>query len=193
MSDNINSIDLDQSIWCLCNTNLPSLYRLLLHFSYVYTTCNRCFNSRYQYKYRRYVYEYADLNDDTYLGVSPNEDLDDIVIQIKNNIKNNIKKNPKVLYTKVMNETPLELIIKLDTILEEEDHEPYLKFRHHCKIRGNQHTLYDIQKFAKFEYLKYELVKTVAFRYIKNSNHIGHNAELLQIPLHIWEYIFTFM
>ena len=44
-----------------------------------------------------------------------------------------------------------------------------------------------------YEYLKYELVKTVAFRYIKNSNHIGNHATLYQLPYELWEHIFSFI
>ena len=53
--------------------------------------------------------------------------------------------------------------------------------------------LHKIKNDLRQEYIKYELVKKVAVRYIKNSNHIGTDASLLQLPLHIWEYIFTFI
>jgi hypothetical protein len=188
-SDNLDYHDdcIETYNWCICNTNLPSLYRLLLHFSYVYTSCNKCFHSRYEYQHRKHIYEYAD-EDKVKLDLE-NKDIDEVDIQIKNIIK----KNAKILYIKFINITPLEFIDKLDKILEEEDNEPYLKYRHHCEIRRNQHYLYEILIFAKFEYLKYELVKKVAFRYIRNSNHVGNNATLFQLPLEIWEYIFTFI
>ena len=178
---------LDSTTWCMCNSNLPSLYRLILHFSYIYTDCDTCFKSRYKYKYRKHIYEYDDEDKDK-LELE-NEDEDEIIIQIKNLIK----KNPKVVSMKFLDFTPIEFIKKLDSILDVEDTFPFLKYREHSEIRLNQHYLYDILKIAKFEYLSYELVKAVAFRYIKNSNHIGNSAELLQLPLHIWEYIFTFI
>ena len=74
-----------------------------------------------------------------------------------------------------------------------EDTQPFLKYREHGEIRKNQHKLYEILKFAKFEYLKCELIKRTAYRYIKNSNHIGNNAELFQLPLQVWNYMFTFI
>jgi hypothetical protein len=178
---------LDSTTWCMCNFNLPSLYRLILHFSYIYTTCDTCSTSRYKYKYRKHIYEYAD--EDKHKLELENEDEDEIMIQIKNLIK----KNPKVVSMKVLGFTLIEFISKLDAILDVEDTYEYLKYREHCEIRCNQHHLYDILKISNFEYLNYELVKSVAFRYIKNSNHIGNRGELLQLPLHIWEYIFTFM
>jgi hypothetical protein len=182
-------IYLDKEKWCVCNPNLPSLYRLLLHFSYVYTTCDTCHTVKYKYKHRRYIYENEDLQDHTYSGELENEDLEDIILQIKNSIK----QNPKVLFIKVMDLTPLELITRLNTILEEEHNDPFLKYMYHCQIRMNQCDLDHIQKFAKFEYLKYELVTTVAYRYIQNSNHIGNNGKLFQLPYELWEHIFTFI
>ena len=52
-----------------------------------------------------------------------------------------------------------------------------------------------IKKLIEFEYIKHELVKHVAFRYIKNSNYIGitNNDKQRQLPLEIWEYIFTYI
>ena len=178
---------IDGTIWCVCNTNLPSLYRLILHFSYIYTDCDKCFNSRYQYRNRKHIYEYAD--EDKYKLNIENEDDEEIVIQIKNSIK----RNPKIVSMTIMNITLLELIDTLDDILEVEDKHPFLKHREHCEIRCNQHILSEIKKYAKIEYLNYELFKNVAFRYIKNSNHIGTDDTHLQLPLHIWKYIFTFM
>ena len=166
---------LDNSIWCMCNTNLPSVYRLLLHFSSIYNDCEECSTSRYNYKYRRHIYEYDD-EDKCKLKVE-NEDSEEIEIQIKNIIK----KNPKILFEKVMNFTPLELIDILDKILDIEDTHPFLKYREHSKIRANQYTLYNIKKYANFEYLKYEIVKTVKSKYIEKSNHIGIDATELQL------------
>lgn len=178
---------LDDSSWCICNTNLPSLYRLLLHYSYIYTDCEKCSSSRYYYKYRRHVYEYDD--EDKCKSKLENEDSEEIKIQIKNIIK----KNPKILFKKVNNFTPLEFIDKLDNILDVEDTHPFLKCREHGKIRANQHSLYKIKQYANFEYLKYQIVKTVAFKYIKQSNHIGIDATRLQLPNEIWDYISTFV
>lgn len=177
----------DSSRWCICNTNLPSLHRLLLHFSYIYTDCDKCFNSRYEYRYRKHIYEYAD-EDKNKLKLE-NEDHEEIIIQIKNIIK----KNPKIVYMKIMDITLLELINILDNILELETIYPFLKHREYCEIRCNQDSLHEIKKYGEFEYLKYELVKKVAFRFIKNSNHIGTDASLLQLPLHIWDEIFAFI
>ena len=161
---------LDNTIWCICNTTLPSLYRLLLHFSHIYNDCEECASSRYHYKYRRHVYEYDD--EDKYKSKLENEDSEEIIIQIKNIIK----KNPKMLKIKIIDMTPIELIIRLDKILDIEDTHPFLKHREHGKIRTNQHTLYEIKKYCEFEYLKYELVKTVELKYIKNSKHIGNDG-----------------
>ena len=35
--------------------------------------------------------------------------------------------------------------------------------------------------------------KKKVFRYIKNSNHIGNDTSLFQLPYEIWEHIFTFI
>ena len=178
---------LDIDVWCICNHNLPSLYRLLLHFSYIYIDCEKCFIYRYEYKYRKHIYDDED-EDKKQLDLE-NEDEEEILIQIKNIIKI----NPKILYIKFLDFTPIEFINKLDTILDVEDTHPFLKYREHGEIRKNQHKLYEILKFAKFEYLKCELIKSTSYRYIKNSNHIGNNAELFQLPLQVWNYIFTFL
>jgi hypothetical protein len=108
-------------------------------------------------------------------------------------IKNIIKKNPEILKIKFMNMTPLEFINRLVKILDIETTDPYLKHRVYTEIRANQYYLYEIKKYGEFEYLKYELVKTVAFKYIKNANHIGIDGSLLQLPYEIWEHIFTFI
>ena len=175
------------SNWCICNTKLPSLYRLVLHFSYIYTECDKCSYSRYKYKYRKHIYDDED-EDKKQLDLE-NEDEEEILIQIKNIIKI----NPKILYIKFLDFTPIEFINRLDNILDVEDIHPFLKHREHCKIRKNQYNLYEILKFAKFEYLKCELIKSTSYRYIKNSNHIGNNAELFQLPLQVWNYMFTFL
>lgn len=176
-----------QDVWCICNTKLPSLYRLILHFSYIYDNCQECSEFKYNYRCRKHIYEYDDEDKDK-LNLE-NEDSEEVEIQIKNIIK----KNPKLLYIKFMNFTPLELINKLDKILDIEDTHPFLKYREHCQIRANQHCLYEIKKYAEFEYLKYELYKNIAFRDIQKLNNVGHNASLLQLPLRIWKYIFTFI
>ena len=71
---------------------------------------NKCFHSRYEYQHRKHIYEYADEDKDKL--DAENTDIDEINIQIKNIIK----KNPKILFRKVANITPLELINKLDDI-----------------------------------------------------------------------------
>ena len=184
---NPNNEYLDIEIWCICNHTLPTIHRLLLHFSYIYNDCDICFGSRNEYKYRKHIYEEED-EDKIKLNLE-NEDDEEIIIQIKNIIK----KNPKILYIKFLDFTPIEFINRLDNILDVEDTHPFLKYREHCKIRKNQHNLYEILKFAKFEYLTNELIKNSAYRYIKNSNHIGNNAELFQLPLQVWNYMFTFL
>ena len=177
----------DDNSLCICNPKNTVLDTHLLHFSYIYIDCEKCFIYRYEYKYRKHIYDDED-EDKKQLDLE-NEDEEEILIQIKNIIKI----NPKILYIKFLDFTPIEFINKLDTILDVEDTHPFLKYREHGEIRKNQHKLYEILKFAKFEYLKCELIKSTSYRYIKNSNHIGNNAELFQLPLQVWNYMFTFL
>ena len=158
---------LDEDLWCTCNCSVPLLYRLILEFSYLYETCREC-NPDY-------------TTDETI-------DYKEILMQIKNIIR----KNPNVLTTKMMDMTPMDFINRLDKILDKEDTHPFLKYREHAQIRANQHSLYTIKKFIIIEYPQEQLEKKFAFRYIKNSNHIGNDETLLQLPLEMWEYIFTF-
>ena len=164
-----DDVYLDETIWCVCNTTLPLLYRLILYFSYLYDKCCDC----------RHI-EIVDIVD-----MLENKD---IILKIKNIIK----KNLKILQIKFMNMSPLEFVNRLVKILNIETEYPYLKHRVYAQIRANQYYLYQIENFINIEYPKYLLEKNFAFIYIKNSNHIGNNAMLLQLPLEIWEYIFTF-
>ena len=50
-----------------------------------------------------------------------------------------------------------------------------------------------IEDYIELEYFKYDLRKSVAFRYIKNSNYIGNNSSQFQLPMEMWEHIFTFI
>lgn len=168
--------------WCVCNNTLPTLYRLLLHFSYLYKTCRECRMIRYKYE-NRYKYE------DKYFENPELIDNQEISIQIKNIIK----KNTKIIHAKFMNMTPVEFIIRLYKCVHVEDIDPFLKHRNHQKIRCSQHYLSEINKFINIQYKVYELEKSFAFIYIKHSNHIGNDAKQKQLPLEIWKYIFTFM
>ena len=170
-SDYLYSDDvyLDETIWCVCNTTLPVLYRLILYFSYLYDKCGECCRLK--------IVDIVDMLENK-----------DILLKIKNIIK----KNPKILQIKFMNMSLLEFVNRLVKILDIETTAPYLKHRVYAQIRANQHYLYKIEKFINIEYPKYLLEKSFAFIYIKNSHHIGNNAILLQLPLEIWEYIFTF-
>jgi len=164
-----DDVYLDDNIWCICNTTLPLLYRLILYFSYLYDKCGEC--CRYK------IVDIIDMLENK-----------DILLKIKNIIK----KNLKILQIKFMDMTPLEFINRLYKILDIETTQPYLKHRVYAQIRANQHYLYKIEKYINIEHPKYLLEKNFAFIYIKNSNHIGNNAMLLQLPLEMWEYIFTF-
>ena len=73
-----------------------------------------------------------------------------------------------------MNAYPLDLIIHLQEILEVHSNYSYniRSFRH---IHSNIKYLGKIKKLIEFEYIKHELVKQ------------------MQLPLEIWEHIFTYI
>jgi len=170
----------DDNILCICNPKNTVLDTHLLHFSYIYVYCIACQHLipsthddedyEYEYLYEFNKYEYIQ-------------------------IKNLLTQNPDIIYEKnYMNAYPLDLINHLQEILEDHSNYSYntKSFRH---IHSNIKYLGKIKKLIEFEYIKHELVKHVAFRYIKNSNYIGitNNDKQRQLPLEIWEYIFTYI
>ena len=160
---------------CYCNPKNTELDILILSFSYLLTDCNKCLrNYRYDCNYNESDDEFDGNNKGTY-----------------QEFKELIKQKPELVFIKNnFGLYPLELVDLIDQSFFECYHSypkmcgfAAVSFTFLCKIRND---LWN-------EYLKAELVKSVALRYIKNSNHIGNNAKLLQLPMEIWEHIFTFI
>ena len=161
---------------CHCNPKNSELYKLLLCFSDLYTDCNLCNN------YLINDTEEHDANESNFNTVEAYKEIKRL-IQLKPEVI--FKKNYIGLY-------PLEFINLLYKILR-------LKHDGNDNGHGTRYALTikehldKIRENIELEYFKYDLSKSVAFRYIKNSNHIGNNANLFQLPYEIWEHIFTFI
>lgn len=177
--ENINdytedNIDISRDVICYCNPKNTKLDELILCFSYLLTDCKKCFIDYGNYSDCEFDYEFDGNNKGTY-----------------DKFKNLIKQDPKLVFTKNnFGLYPLELVELL--------FQTYIYcYTSYDNIKGfAQISLTYLRKIKNdllYEYLKYELVKNVAFRYIKNSNHIGNNSKLLQLPYEIWEHIFTFI
>jgi hypothetical protein len=166
--------DMPKDEICYCNPKNTKLDELILCFSYLLTDCKKCFIDYGNYSDCEFEYEFDGNNKGTY-----------------NECKTLIKKYPELVFTKNnFGLYPLELVELL--------FQTYIYCYHsYDNIKGfAQISLTYLRKIKNdllYEYLKYELVKNVAFRYIKNSNHIGNNATLLQLPYELWEHIFTFI
>ena len=159
---------------CYCNPKNTKLDELILCFSYLLTDCKKCFIDYGNYSDCEFDYEFDGNNKGTY-----------------NECKNLIKQHPELVFKKNnFGLYPLELVeLLFQTYIS--CYHSYDNIKGFAKISLTY--LRKIKKDLLYEYLKYELVKNVAFRYIKNSNHIGNNSKLLQLPYEIWEHIFTFI
>jgi hypothetical protein len=166
--------DMPRDEICYCNPKNTKLDELILCFSYLLTDCKRCFIDYGNYSDCEFDYEFDGNNKGTY-----------------NECKKLIKQHPELVFKKNnFGLYPLELVELL--------FQTYISCYHsYDNVKGfAQISLTYLRKIKNdllYEYLKYELVKNVAFRYIKNSNHIGNNANLLQLPYEMWEHIFTFI
>ena len=174
-NDNDNDYSNDDGL-CHCNPKNTELDKHLLCFSDLFTDCNLCLNYLKDDKAEHDVNEQDFNTDDAYIQIKS-------VIQLK----------PEVIFTKnYMGMYPLDLIYLLYKVLR-------LKHDGNDNGRGTGYALSikehldKIKEDILFEYFKYDLRKSVAFRYIKHSNHIGNNAKLLQLPYELWEHIFTFI
>ena len=161
---------------CHCNPKNTEFDKLLLCFSDLYTDCNLCLN------YTNDDREEHDANENDF-----NTD------EAYKEIKTLIQLKPELIFMKnYMGMYPLEFIDLLYKVLR-------LKHDGNNNGIGTGYALAikeyfnKIQKRIEFEYFKYDLCKSVAFRYIKNYNHIGNNAKLFQLPYELWQYIFTFI
>jgi hypothetical protein len=161
---------------CHCNPKNTELDKLLLCFSDLYTDCKLCNN------YLVDDNEEHDANEENF-----NTD------EAYKEIKTLIQLKPEVVFMKnYMGMYPLEFIDLLYKVL---------RLKHDGNDNGHgtgyalsiKEHLNKIQKMIELEYFKYDLLKIVAFRYIKNANHIGNNAKLFQLPHEIWQHIFTFI
>lgn len=166
--------DMPKDEICYCNPKNTKLDELILCFSYLLTDCKKCFIDYGNYNDCEFDYEFDGNNKGTY-----------------NECKNLIKQHPELVFKKNnFGLYPLELVELL--------FQTYISCYHsYDNVKGfaqiSLNYLRKIKNDLLYEYLKYELVKNVAFRYIKNSNHIGNNANLLQLPYEMWEHIFTFI
>ena len=159
---------------CYCNPKNTKLDELILCFSYLLTDCKRCFIDYGDYSDCEFDYEFDGNNKETY-----------------NECKMLIKQHPELVFTKNnFGLYPLELVeLLFQTYIS--CYNSYDNIHGFAKISLNY--LRKIKQDLLYEYVKYELVKKYAFRYIKNSNHIGNNATLYQLPYEIWEHVFTFI
>ena len=161
---------------CHCNPKNSELDKLLLCFSDLYTDCKLCNN------YLVNDDEEHDANEQYFNTDKAYEEIKKL-IQLKPDLV--FKKNYMEMY-------PLEFINLLYKIL---------KLKHDGNDNGHgtryaltiKEYLDKITEKIELEYFKYDLRKSVAFRYIINANHIGTNAKLLQLPYEIWEHIMTFI
>jgi hypothetical protein len=161
---------------CHCNPKNSELDKHLLCFSDLYTDCNLCLNYTHDDR------EEHDKNEESF-----NTD------EAYKEIKNLITQKPELVFKKnYMGMYPLEFINLLYKVLR-------LKHDGNDNGKGTLYALSIKEHLDKIihtielEYFKYDLLKSVAFRYIKNSNHIGNNAKLFQLPYELWEHIFTFI
>ena len=161
---------------CHCNPKNTQFEKLLLCFSDLYTDCKLCNN---------YLIDDEKEQDENELDFNTDKEYKEIktLIQLK----------PELVFVKnYMGLYPFDFIDLLHKILT---------IMYNGTSNGNgtyyaRHIKEYINKIAddiELEYFKYELSKYVACKYIKNSNHIGNDATQLQLPLHIWKYIFTFI
>ena len=173
-------IDLDIGV-CVCNPKNTELDKFILFYCYLYTDCkiypshidNDIDNDINDYEYN---YGYIDN-----FHMSKEENYE--------KIQKLIKEKTKLIFTKnYLGFYPLDFIITLEHILDRNYKYTYTKNKDKLLIIEN---LYYLQKI-KID-IDYQYVKQEAFEYIINSNHIGNDATQLQVPLHIWEYIFTFI
>jgi hypothetical protein len=162
--------DMPRDEICYCNPKNTKLDELILCFSYLLTDCKKCF------------IDYGDDNEN---------EFDSNTEGTYNEFKTLILSKPELVFTKNnIGLYPLELVELL--------FQTYISCYHsYDNIKGfAQISLTYLRKIKNdllYEYLKYELVKNVAFRYIKNSNHIGNKSSKFQLPMEMWEHIFTFI
>ena len=161
---------------CHCNPKNTELDKHLLCFSDLFTDCKLCNNYLVDDKKEHDANEKYFTTDEAY-----------------KEIKNLIQIKPELVFMKnYIGMYPLEFINLLYKVLR-------LKHDGNDNGRGTGYALSikehldKIKEDILFNYFKYDLRKSVAFRYIKYSNHIGNNAKLLQLPYEMWEYIFTFI
>ncbi len=161
---------------CHCNPQNSELDKLLLCFSDLFTDCNLCFN---------YIKNDTEEHDEKEQDFNTDEAYKEI--------KSLIQLKPEIVFIKnYMGLYPLEFINLLYKVL---------RLKHEGNDNGHgtgyalsiKEYLDKITENILFEYFKYDLCKSVAFRYIKNSNHIGNNAKLFQLPYELWEHIFAFI
>jgi len=168
-----DNIDIPRDVICYCNPKNTKLDELILCFSYLLTDCKRCFIDYGDYS-SEFDYEFDGNNLGTY-----------------QECKLLIKQHPELVFTKNnFGLYPLELVeLLFQTYIS--CYTSYDNIHGFAKISLNY--LRKIKQDLLYEYVKYELVKNSAFRYIKNSNHIGNNASQKQLPIEIWEHVFTYI
>lgn len=160
------------NVICYCNPKNTKLDELILCFSYLLTDCYKCARN------------YGDDNDNE-------NEFDGNTESTYQECNTLIVKNPELVFTKnKFGLYPLELVELLDqTFMRCYDSYKYmngfpkLSYNYLCMIRK------DLLRV----YIKYEFIKSVAFRYIRLSNHIGKDTSKYQLPYELWEHIFTFI
>ena len=172
LDDNLDEEPIDEI--CYCNPKNTKLDELILCFSYLLTDCKKCFIDYGDYSDSEFDYEFDYNTEGTYIEC-----------------KKVIKQHPELVFKQnKFGLYPLELV---ELIFQN-----YISCYHNYdNVKGfakiSLTYLRKIKQDLLYEYLKYELVKTVAFRYIKKSNYIGNNARKYQLPYELWEHIFTFI
>ena len=100
-----------------------------------------------------------------------------------------IKEKTKLIFTKnYLGFYAIDFISVLEHILDRNYKYSYTQNKDKLLIIENLFYLQKIKIDIEYQYDKQE-----AFEYIINSKHLGNNTRLMQLPMEMWEYIFTFI
>jgi len=173
-------IDLDIGV-CMCNPKNTELDTLILFFCYLYTDCKiypAHSDNDIDNDIDDYDCNYAYIDD---FHISKDINYEKIQKIIKEKTEFIFMKNYLGFY-------PLDFIITLEHILDRNYKYTHTKNKDKLLIIENLYYLQKIKIDIDYQYDKLE-----AFEYIINSNHIGNDTTQLQLPIEMWEYIFTFI
>ena len=151
---------------CICNSKNTPLDKLILLYCYLKHNCPLC---------------YPNIS---YINMCKEKTYKEIQKIIKENSKN-------ILFTRNYKYfTPLMFVKLLQHVLIRDYEYLFISNINKYKKRNKENQMY----LAKIQNdIIVHMRKKKAFRYIKNSNHIGNDTSLFQLPYEIWEHIFTFI